>query len=89
VLLGSDRSHAALAAPDLDEKFLGHVPPAKSKSLGWLYGSLVVSTVFAALLVIATIWFAAWRQAVRMPRSPLLMASASLRSSTGPSAVVW
>jgi CHASE3 domain sensor protein len=39
------------------------VPPAKSKSLGWLYGSLAVSTAFAVLLVVATIWFASLRQA--------------------------
>jgi signal transduction histidine kinase len=39
------------------------VPPAKSKSLARLYWSLVVSTAFAVLLVVATIWFAALRQA--------------------------
>jgi signal transduction histidine kinase len=38
------------------------VPPAKSKSLARLYWSLVASIVFAALLVVATIWLAALRQ---------------------------
>jgi signal transduction histidine kinase len=38
------------------------VPPAKSKSLARLYWSFVVSTALAALLVAATIWFAALRQ---------------------------
>jgi CHASE3 domain sensor protein len=41
---------------------IGLVPPAKSKSLARLYWSLVVSTAFAVLLVVATIWFAALRQ---------------------------
>jgi CHASE3 domain sensor protein len=41
----------------------GLVPPAKSKALARLYWSLVVSTAFAVLLVVATIWFAALRQA--------------------------
>jgi signal transduction histidine kinase len=40
----------------------GVVPPAKSESLARLYWSFVVSTALAALLVVATIWFAALRQ---------------------------
>jgi CHASE3 domain sensor protein len=44
-------------------KMTGLVPPAKSKALARLYWSLVVSTAFAVLLVVATIWFAALRQA--------------------------
>jgi signal transduction histidine kinase len=39
------------------------VPPVKFKSLSWLYGSLIASTALAALMVIATIWFAALRHA--------------------------
>jgi signal transduction histidine kinase len=41
----------------------GVAQPVQSKSLARLYWSLVVSTALAALLVAATIWFAALRQA--------------------------